>query len=46
VTEYLAFLNDLREEMLREIGVLRQQLEELREQFDRTREVNGLWDGS
>lgn len=39
-------LSSVREELLREIDVLRSQLEELREQFDSTREVNGLWDGS
>ena len=39
-------LSSVREEALREIDVLRRQLEELREQFDSTREVNGLWDGS
>ena len=45
-TDYLAYLNDLREEVIREIGVLGDQVEAVREKLDAVCETNQLWDGS
>lgn len=44
--EMQSSLTSVREEALREIGVLREQLEYVREKLDGVCETNSLWDGS